>query len=39
MNFTHMPELDWRWGYPVVLLVMATICISLFRAFRRSGWL
>lgn len=39
MNFTHMPELDWRWGYPVVLLIMATICISLFRAFRRSGWL
>jgi magnesium transporter len=39
MNFTHMPELDWRWGYPVVLLVMAVICVSLFRAFRRNGWL
>jgi magnesium transporter len=39
MNFEHMPELDWRWGYPAILLVMAGICIALFRAFRRSGWL
>jgi magnesium transporter len=39
MNFTYMPELDWRWGYPVVLLVMAVSAVGLFRLFRRSGWL
>lgn len=39
MNFDYMPELDWRFGYPGALLVMAVICIGLFRAFRRSGWL
>ena len=39
MNFEHMPALDERWGYPLVLLVMAAVCIGLFRAFRRSGWL
>ena len=39
MNFEYMPEIDWRWGYPVVMVVMAVICFALFRAFRRSGWL
>lgn len=39
MNFRHMPELDWPWGYPLALLLMAAICVALFRAFRRSGWL
>jgi magnesium transporter len=39
MNFDHMPELHWTYGYPAVLLVMATICTGLFRAFKRSGWL
>ncbi len=39
MNFRHMPELDWRFGYPLVLVVMAGACALLFRAFRRSGWL
>ncbi len=39
MNFDHMPELDWLWGYPVVLLVMAGACSALYRGFRRSGWL
>ena len=39
MNFDHMPELGWRLGYPGVLLLMAGICIGLFRAFKRSGWL
>src|SRR5690606_2630651 len=39
MNFTHMPELDWRFGYPLALLLMAAICGALYRAFRRSGWL
>ena len=39
MNFEHMPELGWRYGYPMVLLVMATILGLMFRAFKRSKWL
>ncbi len=39
MNFEHMPELEWRFGYPAVLLGMVLACSVLYRAFRRSGWL
>ena len=39
MNFSHMPELSWRLGYPLALLLMAAISGSLFAAFKRSGWL
>lgn len=39
MNFTHMPELDESWGYPAVLLLMASACVGLYAMFRRSGWL
>jgi magnesium transporter len=39
MNFEHMPELGWTFGYPLVLAVMATICFGLYRYFRRVGWL
>jgi magnesium transporter len=39
MNFTHMPELNWTFGYPLVLAVVAVVCVSLYRAFRRNGWL
>jgi magnesium transporter len=39
MNFDDMPELRWNLGYPAVLLVMLVICASLYRYFRRSGWL
>ena len=39
MNFTHMPELDTKFGYPVVLGVMVIACTLLHRAFRRNGWL
>ncbi|HUP87465.1 MAG TPA: magnesium/cobalt transporter CorA [Acidimicrobiales bacterium] len=39
MNFDHMPELRWRLGYPFALLVMAVSCLSLYRLFRRRGWL
>ena len=38
-NFRHLPELEWAFGYPVVLVVMVLICVGLYRAFRRSGWL
>ena len=39
MNFDHMPELRWHYGYPLVLTFMAVACLGLFRAFKRSGWL
>jgi magnesium transporter len=39
MNFRHMPELDWPFGYPVVVGVMVVLCLVLHRGFRRSGWL
>ena len=39
MNFDNMPELHWQWGYPLVVLVMATICGFLYRNFRRNHWL
>jgi magnesium transporter len=39
MNFEHMPELSWQYGYPAVLLVIALACGVLFRVFRRNQWL
>jgi len=39
MNFDFMPELRWKYGYPVVLALMVGISLALYRAFRRSGWL
>jgi magnesium transporter len=39
MNFEHMPELGWTFGYPLALAVMALICFLLYRNFRRAGWL
>ena len=39
MNFDDMPELRWNLGYPGVLLVMALICLGLWRYFKRVGWL
>ncbi|BCL19747.1 magnesium and cobalt transport protein CorA [Streptomyces tuirus] len=39
MNFDHMPELHWRYGYGVVIGVISVACLALHRGFRRSGWL
>src|SRR3954452_19659607 len=39
MNFDHMPELHWVWGYPAVLLLMAVACTTLYRIFRHNHWL
>ena len=39
MNFKHMPELDWQFGYPMVLAIIAGIDMYLFRRFRKAGWL
>jgi magnesium transporter len=38
MNFEHMPELKWRYGYFIVIAVIATICSSLYWRFHRNGW-
>ena len=39
MNFEHMPELDTRYGYFVIIGVIVLICAVLYARFRRSGWL
>jgi magnesium transporter len=39
MNFDSMPELRWRYGYPVVLAVMVLVDVYLFSRFRRAQWL
>jgi magnesium transporter len=39
MNFEHMPELSWRYGYLASLVVMALACGALWVGFKRSGWL
>jgi magnesium transporter len=39
MNFDHMPELRWRYGYPAVLCLIAVMCAAMHRGFRRNGWL
>ncbi|MFJ9023099.1 magnesium and cobalt transport protein CorA [Streptomyces sp. NPDC102259] len=39
MNFDHMPELHWRFGYPLVVGVISVACWVLYRGFRRNGWL
>jgi magnesium transporter len=39
MNFTDMPELHWRLGYPGVMVLIVCICLVLYWRFRRSGWL
>ncbi len=38
MNFQHMPELHWEWGYPAVLMVMAAIVAVMFWYFKRRKW-
>jgi magnesium transporter len=39
MNFEHMPELDWLFGYPFALSLMALAAFTLHRVFRRRDWL
>ena len=38
MNFEHMPELKWRYGYAMALGLIVTICGYLYYRFRRAGW-
>jgi magnesium transporter len=39
MNFANMPELEWRFGYPATVAVMAAIDVVLFWRFRKAGWI
>ncbi len=39
MNFHHMPELSFRYGYYMVLGVMVALTGFIYRSFKRSGWL
>ncbi|MEU4209359.1 CorA family divalent cation transporter [Streptomyces sp. NPDC026206] len=39
MNFDHMPELHWAFGYPFAILLMAVVCVSLYFVFKRRDWL
>ncbi|MFE4769662.1 magnesium and cobalt transport protein CorA [Streptomyces sp. NPDC056713] len=39
MNFDHMPELGWGYGYPFAILLMAVVCVSLYFIFKRRDWL
>jgi len=39
MNFKYMPELEWRFGYPMLLLIMITIGIFMLLFFKRKKWL
>lgn len=39
MNFEHIPELSWTYGYPMVIGFIAGICTLLYMLLRRRGWL
>jgi magnesium transporter len=39
MNFEHMPELKWEFGYPFAIWVMILIDVVLYWRFRKAGWL
>ncbi|WP_248962746.1 magnesium and cobalt transport protein CorA [Sphaerisporangium perillae] len=39
MNFTHMPELGWIYGYPFAVALMAAVCGTLYLIFKRRDWL
>ena len=39
MNFAHMPELQGRWSYPVLIGVVAVVCVGLYRYLKKVRWL
>jgi len=39
MNFKYMPELEWRWGYPMVWVIMLAVSAAMLVYFRRKKWL
>jgi magnesium transporter len=38
MNFNYMPELEWKYGYFIVLFIMLIIGYIMYRWFKRKGW-
>lgn len=39
MNFRYIPELQLKYGYPMVWIIMVAVCVILYSWFRRKGWL
>ena len=39
MNFKHLPELEWEYGYFLVLGVLSVVAVGMFRVFRKNNWL
>jgi magnesium transporter len=39
MNFKNMPELNWEWGYPCAIALMACIDVFLYTRFKKARWL
>ncbi|MRW87624.1 magnesium/cobalt transporter CorA [Pseudoduganella sp. FT26W] len=39
MNFKFMPELEWKFGYPMAIAIMVGVCLYLHRRFKKAGWL
>lgn len=39
MNFKHMPELEWHWGYPSLWLIMIAIVLSMVLFFKKNKWI
>ena len=39
MNFKVMPELEWTYGYPIVVIFTFCVCLIVYYLFKRSGWL
>jgi len=39
MNFDHMPELHWPFGYPLALALMLVTSVTLYLVFKRRSWL
>lgn len=39
MNFKYMPELEWQWGYPAVLLAIVMIVAGMLLTFKKKGWM
>jgi magnesium transporter len=38
MNFKHMPELEWHYGYPILVCVMVGVAVFMLVSFKRKKW-
>jgi magnesium transporter len=39
MNFEFMPELNWVYGYPLILAIIFVVCALMYGGFKRARWL